>query len=232
MAGVSDEGEIENGMSTLLFASFYNPKVWSPIDIDCAMPKSSFYIAKLNSHLSPMNVNEDDDDQDENVYLIVRYTKDDIGKYQEYLKFEYRSYMNMEVQVNEIIAPVGYKQNTVQEGFLFAFVTSTNLTLEVAYEDIIELPLQTKFAYMINLIDNTNESLINKRITGFHITPKTVLVNLQNDENSIGIIGFIGEINDLSLCQTAIEFSYNDEFSPSELKKKITPTVLAPNSHF
>ena len=56
MEKVSKEGEIDNGMSNELFSSFNDTKIWSPFDIDCAMPNSSFHIAKINSNLSTINV--------------------------------------------------------------------------------------------------------------------------------------------------------------------------------
>lgn len=230
---VSDEGVMDNKikMANRLFSSFNDPKIWSPISIDCAMPMSSFYIAKLTSKLSPININDDDEEQDDEIYLIVRHTEDDITKYLDYLKLEYQSYFNMEMQVNEIIFPIGYTQNISIEGFLFAFLTTTNLTLNDAINDIKDLSLQTKFQFAINLVDNLNDAYKQEMmITGFHITPKTILVNLQNDDESIGFIGFIGKIDELKLCPTAVQFLYNQEFSPFELRKKIKPTVRAPNS--
>lgn len=229
LPNVSDEGEIEVKMSNRLFSSFNDQDIWTPIEIDCAMPKSSFYIAKVKSNLSLININANDD-LEEKVYLILRYTEDDIKKYIDYLKIEYRSYMSMEEQVNEIIAPIGYQKRTEQGGFFFAFLASTNLTLENAIDDIKELPLQMKFSYIINLIDSVNEYLIKENIAGFHITPKTILINLQNNKESIGLIDFVGGIDELRLCKTAMQFVYNDKFSPSELQRKITPTILAPNS--
>lgn len=206
-------------MSNLLFASFNDPNVWSSINIDCSMPNSSFYISKINSQLTLINANDNSNGQDDNSYLLVRYTKDDITKYLDYLKFEYQSYLNMEEQVNEIIFPIGYAQRTSQEGFFFAFLISTNLTLDRVIDSIKKLPLEKKISYSINMINAVNEALT-KGNEGFHITPKTILLNLEKDEASIGFIGFIGGIENLKLCPTATNFLYNDEFSAAELKKR------------
>ena len=226
IGNVSDEGKIEDGMSNQLFSSFNDSNIWSPFDIDCAMPESSFYIAKLNSNLSPINVDAIDD----NIYLIIRHSKDDITKYLEYLKFEYNSYMKMEKQMNEIIAPIGYTQNISQQGFLFAFLTSTNITLSKVIDSIKDIPLENKFKYAINLINVVNESLSKESLSGFHISLKTILINLQKDEAFLGFIGFIGGIENLKLCPTANKFIYNKKFSPSELKIGIKPKIRAPNS--
>ena len=225
LENVSDEGQINDETSNLLFSSFNDSNVWSPIDIDCAMPKSSFYHAKINSKLSPISVNSNDSDQGDHVYLVVRYTQDDITKYLEYLQFEYNSYLEMEDQTKEMIAPIGYVQSISQEGFLFAFLTSTNHTLDGAINTIKDMPIEKKFTYIINLIN-----IVKNYISGFHITPKTILINEEKDEESIGLIGLIGSIESLQSCPTAKQFSYNNEFSASELKKSLKPTIRAPNS--
>ena len=205
MESVSYEGEIENAMSNNLFSSFNDPKIWSPFDLDCAIPNSSFYIARINSNLTISNVNTDDHDQNGSLYLVLRYTKDDIIKYLDYLKLEYNSYLNMENQMNESIFPVGYTRNISKEGFIFVFLTSTNLTLYNAIDYIKDLPFEERFSYAIKLINNINEAFIEQKITGFYLTPKTILINKQ--EESICLIGFIGCVDELKLCSITNEFS-------------------------
>lgn len=220
---ISDEGVIENETSSLLFSSFNDPNVWSKMNLLCAMPNSSFYIAKIDSKLTPTKV--DSGNHDNEAYLIVRYTKDDIGKYINYLKFEYQSYIKMQELKNEIIAPIGFIQR--EDGFLFAFVSSTNLTLNDVINDIRMIPHDKKFSYTIKLVDNVIESL-NNGCSGFHFSSRTILINKK--EKSIGLIGFIGEQKDLQLCQAGDHFLYDIEFSARELKKKRTFTLRAPNS--
>ena len=225
---VSKEGEIENIMSDELFSSFYDSNIWTTFDIDCAMPLSSFYIANLNSILPPNNANDTNDDEKDKIYLLVRYTKDDIKKYIDYLQFEFKSYMEMRKQMDEIIVPIGYTRKSSDEnGFLFAFLTTTNITLNDAIKS---LPLQVKYNYAIKLIITVNKIFKGNSLSGFYITPKTILINMHNDEPSVGLIGFIGGINELKLCPTAKEFIYNTDFSPAELKRRIRPSVRSPNS--
>lgn len=83
----------------------------------------------LNSNFSPINVDAIGD----NIY--------------QYLKFEYNSYMSMEMQLKEIIAPIGYTQNISQDCFLFAF-----LTLSKVINSIKDIPLEKKvyICYQLN----------------------------------------------------------------------------------
>ena len=229
IANVNDDGEIVNSRSHQIFSSFNDPNIWSPMDIDCAIPNSSFYITKLSAELNPININANKNDQENDVYLIVRHTNDEYQKYIEYLKLEYKSYMKMD-QINEIIVPICHTQINSKEGFVFAFLSSTKNTLMNVIDDIKNRPLKSKLSYAINLITTLDEAFTNQNVTGFHISPKTILINIHCEKVSIGILRYIGGLNELKLCPAAEKFKYNESFCPQEMQKKLRPSIRAPNS--
>ncbi len=226
-SNVDTDGHISDAMSQQLFATFPDSNIWSPFDIDCAIPYSSFYITKLTVDLNPISITQKSDPKGD-VYLIIRNTKDDYTKYVNYLVKEYQSYSVMEENGNDLVTPICHTQNNCKEGFLFAFLSPTKLTLNDVIDNVKQLPLKSKLTCAINLISNVD--LANQNITGFHISPKTILVDSGNEEMSIGFIGFIGGINELNLCQSAAEFNYNTSFSPPELEKKRITKIRVPNS--
>ena len=69
------------------------------------------------------------------------------------------------------------------------------------------------------------------KIFGFYVTPSTILVTIENNKIILGILGFVGVNEILSLTTEASYFTYNSDYSPTELIKNFIKKnkIIAPN---